>query len=47
MTNDELYQKAEESITALFSDMSVSQSDCKDNLNSLIDFIEGMIDTLE
>jgi hypothetical protein len=44
MTNDELYKKAEESIVNLFLDMSVSQSECKDNLNSLIDFIESMLD---
>jgi len=45
--NEELYQKAEEAITALFSDMSVSKSECRDNLNGLQDFIDSMLSALE
>jgi hypothetical protein len=47
MTNDELYQKCLDDITELFSDNSVSQSECRNNLNALIDEINFMIDTLE
>jgi hypothetical protein len=44
--NDELYQKAEEAILELFGDTSVTEEDCRGNLNALLDFIEGMLDTM-
>lgn len=47
MTNEELYDKAIEAIAALFSDTSVSVSDCKANMQELIGEIKTMIDTLE
>jgi len=46
MLNEELYEKAVEAITELFSDSSVSQSTAKKNLNSLIGEIEILISTL-
>ena len=46
MSNGELYETAMESVTALFSDQSVSQSECKSNLETLIDEIEVLISTL-
>jgi hypothetical protein len=47
MTNEELYDAAKEAIDNLFGDKSVSVSQCKENLNSLIGEIEIMINTLE
>ncbi|MFA5416935.1 MAG: hypothetical protein WC341_00615 [Bacteroidales bacterium] len=47
MDNDELYQKALEAITALFSDNSVSQEKCRENLQSLKGEIDQLIDTLD
>jgi len=47
MTNDELYEKCLEDITKLFSDKSVSQIECMNNLNALIDEINIMIDSLD
>jgi len=44
--NDQLYEKAVEAITELFSDKSVSQSEAKANLESLIGEIEIMIESL-
>lgn len=45
-TNEELYEKALEAITELFSDTSVSQSECKRNLQELISEIKTMIGSL-
>ena len=45
--NEILYDKALESITALFSDTSVSKRQCAENLNSLIGEIQTMIDSLD
>lgn len=47
MSNEELYQKAVEAVTKLFSDMSVSRSEAADNLRALIGEIEIMLSTLE
>ena len=47
MSNDELLEKAKEAITELFSDMSVSQSTTRDNLNELLVDIELLLDTLQ
>ena len=47
MTNEELYDKAMEAITDLFSDTSVSSRMCKENLANLVDEIHIMIDSLE
>jgi len=46
MSNEELYEKALEAVTELFSDKSVSQSECKSNLETLIGEIEMLISTL-
>lgn len=45
--NDELYEKALQAITDLFSDKSVSQSEARRNLETLIGEIQIMIDTLQ
>lgn len=42
-----LYEKAHEAIEELFSDKSVTQEEAKENLNSLIDEIQTMIETLD
>lgn len=47
MSNEELYEKAKDAITELFSDQSVSQSECKSNLEGLIGEIEMLISTLK
>jgi hypothetical protein len=47
MTNDELYEAALQAIANLFSDQSVTQQECADNLKTLISEIETMLDTLE
>lgn len=46
MSNDELYEKAMNAIQELYSDSTVSQAETKASLNSLIEIIEAMIDTL-
>jgi hypothetical protein len=46
MSNKELYDAAKTAIDNLFSDTSVSISQCKENLNSLIGEIEIMIASL-
>lgn len=46
-TNDMLYEDALEAINALFSDRSVSVTECIKNLNELIGEIERLIDSLE
>ena len=47
MSNEELYEKALEAIKDLFSDMSVSQSDARANLESLKSEIDIMLDSLQ
>jgi hypothetical protein len=47
MSNDDLYQKAIDAIVQLFGDMSVSKLECKNNLKTLIEEIETMLETLE
>jgi hypothetical protein len=47
MENKSLDELAEEAITAVFSDRSVSQIETNDRLNELIGFIRTMQDTLE
>lgn len=46
MTNQELYEEAMESITILFSDISVSSEITIENLAALRDEIQIMIDGL-
>jgi hypothetical protein len=45
--NEKLYERAVDAINDLFSDKSVSQSTCRDNLLSLIDEIKTMLDSLD
>ena len=45
--SEELYEKAVEAATELFSDQSVSQSETRRNLEELIGEIRIMIDTLQ
>ena len=47
MPNKDLYEIALDAITELFSDPSVSVSDCKDNLVSLKSEIDTMLDSLQ
>jgi len=47
MSNEELFEKAKEAIAELFSDMSVSQSTTRKNLNALVGEIEILLDTLD
>ncbi len=44
---DDLIQKAEDAITAVFSDRSVSQTQTEQDLEDLQDFVSEMLDTLE
>ena len=46
MSNEVLYKRAMDAITALFSDDSVSTSKAKENMRSLCDEIEMLIDSL-
>ena len=45
--HDELYDKAVEAITLLFSDTSVSKQETASSLNGLIEEIGIMLDSLE
>ena len=47
MTNEELYEKASTAINELFSDQSISKQKCVENLESLIDEMQVMIDSLD
>lgn len=47
MLNDELYEMALQSINNLFSDTSVSKETAKYNLESLIEEIKTMLESLE
>ena len=47
MTIDELYDAALGAIEELFSDKSVSKEECITNLQTLIEEIELMIESLE
>ena len=44
--NEELYQAAIDAITELFSDKSVSVSDCRANLEGLIEEIKMLLESL-
>ncbi len=44
---DGLIQKAEDAVTALFSDMNVPQSETASDLKDLKGFIDTMLDALE
>lgn len=46
MSNEELYEKAKDAIMDLFSDMSVSPEQAKENLETLVEEIQILIDTL-
>lgn len=46
LTNDELYEAAKAAIMALFGDQSVTVDDTIANLNTLIEEIQELIDTL-
>lgn len=46
MDNEELYQAAMDAITELFSDKSVSVSDCRGNLEGLKDEINTLLESL-
>lgn len=46
-TNEELYEKAQEAITALFSDTSVSQEETWQNLDELAGEIQILQDSLQ
>ena len=45
--SDDLYDKALNAITELFSDQSVSKKEAKINLDALIGEIETMIESLD
>jgi hypothetical protein len=47
MDNHELYETALEAIGKLFGDRSVSTSEARQNLESLIDEIRIMLDSLD
>jgi hypothetical protein len=44
--NEKLLERAKEAINELFSDQSVSPTECKENLQDLKDEIELQIDSL-
>jgi hypothetical protein len=44
--NEELYEKAMKAITDLFSDLSVSKAETKENLENLSGEIQVMIESL-
>jgi len=46
-TRNSLIQKAEDAISEVFSDRSVSQIETAQDLRDLQDFIDTMLDTLE
>jgi hypothetical protein len=45
--NEKLYQKAMVAINELFSDTSVSQEECRENLQTLIADIEMLVGMLD
>lgn len=47
MTNEQLLETAQEAINNLFADTSVSADKCRENLKSLIDEIEILIESLD
>jgi len=47
VTNEDLYVKAFEAISELFSDHSVPQSRCRENLQALHSEIQTMLDCLD
>jgi len=44
---ENLYEKAKEAIDKLFSDKSLTQEETKENLESLMNEIQTMIETLD
>lgn len=44
---NDIVELAEDAITDVFNDRSVSQSETKERLGGLIDFINTMLNTLE
>ena len=46
MSREELIEEAEEAITKVFSDQSVSQQQTAEDLHELKSFIDTMLDTL-
>lgn len=46
MSNEELYEKAKETVNDLFSDQSVSVEETRINMNTLVEEIETLISTL-
>jgi polyhydroxyalkanoate synthesis regulator phasin len=47
MSNEELYQKAENAIEELFSDTSVTPQKCAENMQELRDRIDEYVESLE
>lgn len=47
MEHDKLYEAAQKAVTDLFSDQSVSQAQTRESLQSLVEEIETMLDTLQ
>lgn len=47
MNNKELLKAAKEAVQELFSDTSVSQTQCRENLEEIKADIDGYLDTLE
>lgn len=45
--HEQLLEKAEKAIDAVFSDQSISREATKDSLESLMEHIQSMIDTLD
>lgn len=45
--NERLFAEVEEAIDALFSDTSVSQEECRQNLEALIANLQNKIDSLD
>ncbi len=43
---DDKIEKAKEAISEVFSDMSVSQVECKENMEDLISHAEDMLNSL-
>ena len=44
---DDLIERAEEAITKVFNDTSVSQSETKESLEGLVGYIQDLINTLQ
>lgn len=46
-TNEQLYAEADVAVNALYADKSVSQSKCRENLETLRGEIDTMLNSLE